>query len=95
MFFTIHLAHNILIGLTIASGVILNPNILRNNIVTGAIRDANLGHTHHCTNVKTLVNITDVSMLTRSATIIACLNVICGTATTQDLWIKYVSLKYI
>ena len=32
MFFTIHLAPNIMIGLTIASGVLLNPNILRKNI---------------------------------------------------------------
>ena len=32
MFFTIHLAPNIMIGLTIASGVLLNLNILRDNI---------------------------------------------------------------
>ena len=32
MFFTIHLAPNIIIGPTIASGVLLNPNILRYNI---------------------------------------------------------------
>ena len=32
MFFTIHLAPNINVGLTIASGVLLNPNILRDNI---------------------------------------------------------------
>ena len=32
MFFKTHLAPNITIGPTIASGVILNPNILRENI---------------------------------------------------------------
>ena len=32
MFFTTHLAPKIIIGLTIASGVLLNPNILRDNI---------------------------------------------------------------
>ena len=32
MFFTIHLDLNIMIGLTIASGVLLNPNILSDNI---------------------------------------------------------------
>ena len=32
MFFKIHLAPKIIIGLTIASGVLLNPTILRHNI---------------------------------------------------------------
>ena len=32
MFFTIYLSPNIMIGLTIASGVLLIPNLLRDNI---------------------------------------------------------------
>ena len=47
----------------------------------------------HGTNVTTLVNVTDVP--TCSPIIVACQNVICGTAATQDLWIEYVKLEYI
>ena len=47
----------------------------------------------HGTNVTTLVNVIDVP--TRSPTNVACPNVVCGTATTQDFWIKYARLKYI
>ena len=47
----------------------------------------------HGTNVMTLVIATHV--LTHLPTIIVCRNVICGRETTEDLWIKYVRLKYI
>ena len=45
----------------------------------------------HGTNVTTLVNVTDIP--THSPTIVAYLKAICGTATTQDLWIKHVRLN--
>ena len=51
--------------------------------VTAATHDANLGQAHHCTNVTTLVNVTDVPTSTLSPIIIACPNVVCGTANTR------------